>query len=59
MASTILYDGRGRCHTKDCCPLVVETDDGKVRIHDPAKPESGSFLMLREEWDAMRNSFKK
>lgn len=51
---TRIYDGAKLCHTSQCCP-VIDFDDtsNMVTVHDPAKPENGSFTMTREEYNLL------
>jgi len=55
-----IYDGALMCHTSNCCP-VVDYDTGKntVVVHDPSKPENGSFTMTVDEWNMLIRSAKK
>ncbi len=48
-----LYDAKDHCHTSSCCPAVDELSDGRVRLHDPDKPERGEFIFTREEYNAL------
>lgn len=48
-----IYDGVAFCQDGGCCPVVDHySHDGQVILHDPAKPENGSFTMTVEEYNA-------
>lgn len=57
---TRIYDGALLCHTSNCCP-VVDHDNNRnvVIIHDPSKPENGSFTMTTEEWNLLVKNAKE
>jgi hypothetical protein len=49
-----IYDGSKRCHTQQCCPVAeLDTATKQVTVHDPAKPENGSFVMTADEWNTL------
>lgn len=54
LKSQRIYDGSNFCHTDNCCPVVDHhAQDNTVTIHDPAKPENGSFKMTVEEYNTL------
>lgn len=55
-----IYDGALLCHTSNCCP-VADYDEAtqSVSIHDPAKPENGTFVMTKEEWNTLVENGQK
>ncbi len=49
-----VYDGSLFCHKCEHCPVVdYVAQEQVVVIHDPHKPESGSFKMTVEEYNAL------
>lgn len=53
MGTRTLYDGAKLCHSSNCCPVIEQQEDGRVVVHDPAKPESGRFTMSVDELRSM------
>lgn len=57
---TRIYNGALLCHTSNCCPVVDHDEEHKtVTIHDPSKPENGSFTMTTEEWNLLAKNAKE
>lgn len=47
------------CKEGSCCPIAELNSETKiVTIHDPQKPERGSFNMSEEEWNRLVASAK-
>ena len=59
MGNRVLYNGADECHSKECCPVIEQREDGGIVIHDPAKPESGQFNMTVDELRSMLGKSSK
>jgi hypothetical protein len=51
MKNSVVYDGALFCGDCSCgCPVAsFNGESGMVTLNDPANPEKGEYLMIREE----------